>query len=608
MSVKKVFTLLFSVMGVVCIGFMATVLMFYNNSMTLKETEERRYLSYLLADELRQSSDDLTRMARVYVVTSDPQYLSIYNDILDIRNGKKVRPISYERIYWDFVAAGETSPRGVDETVSLNELMKRAGFTEEEFALLEEAERNSNELVNLEVMAMDAVEGRISEEAKAIMSPEETNDAFARRIMHDERYHKNKALIMKSLDRFFERLDIRTSEEIDVFARRQNTLFAIIFAAGALMLCSLGVSYIYIRRNVSAPISSLIKGVGRNEDGAYRISRVEVGVSNDIGVLSNALNSVTEQMQIFLDKTGNTAEQLTAASEELNVSADQSAHTAKDVVSALISVSSEISSQMSSVNQSTKMLDSMIADLKNVSENAADVAGNSSKAAGIVSSGVETVRSAISQMRRIETTVNSSAGIVAKLGERSSEIVQIADAISGIAGQTNLLALNAAIEAARAGEHGKGFAVVAEEVRKLAESSHDAAGKIGVLISEIQAETKNAVEAMDEGTTEAKAGANAVDQAGKAFEEIASLVENISESIKSLSGVMENLAAAGTSIADSMAATKEVFETTDKEVGNVSSASQEQLRSMEEIAALTRNLSESAMDLQKGINVFAMDR
>src|SRR5436853_5304725 len=77
----------------------------------LKQKQEIRYRSYLLADELRQSSDDLTRLARTYVVTGDAAYEQQYNDILDIRNGKKPRPQAYYRIYWDFVAADGKKPR-----------------------------------------------------------------------------------------------------------------------------------------------------------------------------------------------------------------------------------------------------------------------------------------------------------------------------------------------------------------------------------------------------------------------------------------------------------------------------------------------------------------
>ena len=87
----------------------------------LTATQERRYQSYLLADELRQSSDDLTRLARTYVVTADPQYEDQYWAVLDIRNGKLPWPINYQGIYRDFMAVDGVKPRGDGKAAPLQQ-------------------------------------------------------------------------------------------------------------------------------------------------------------------------------------------------------------------------------------------------------------------------------------------------------------------------------------------------------------------------------------------------------------------------------------------------------------------------------------------------------
>ena len=50
------------------------VSMMHLNQIDLEEAEHRRMHSFLVADELRQSSDDLTRFARTYVVTGDARF------------------------------------------------------------------------------------------------------------------------------------------------------------------------------------------------------------------------------------------------------------------------------------------------------------------------------------------------------------------------------------------------------------------------------------------------------------------------------------------------------------------------------------------------------
>lgn len=134
--------------------------------------------------------------------------------------------------------------------------------------------------------------------------------------------------------------------------------------------------------------------------------------------------------------------------------------------------------QVKAVGQAANVIEQMLANIQHVATSINSAADVSSETATAAKTGEKAIDSAIRQMGNIEKTVIDSAQVVVKLGDRSKEIGQIVDTISGIAGQTNLLALNAAIEAARAGEQGRGFAVVAEEVRKLAEQSQGATKQI----------------------------------------------------------------------------------------------------------------------------------
>lgn len=115
------------------------------------ETSERRYLSYKLADELRQSSDDLTRMARTYVVTGDPIDEAFFNDILAIRNGEAPRPEHYDRVYWDFATARYERPPATGPAVSLETRMRAMRFTEAELGVLSETRQRSDALVDIAI-------------------------------------------------------------------------------------------------------------------------------------------------------------------------------------------------------------------------------------------------------------------------------------------------------------------------------------------------------------------------------------------------------------------------------------------------------------------------
>ena len=196
----------------------------------------KRYQSFLLADELRQSFDDLTRLARMYVVTANPKYKEYFDRVLSIRNGEAPRPLNYHNVYWDFIIATGVSPRVDTEPKSLKQLMKEAEFAEVEFALLQETEEMSNDLVALETRAMNAMVG-IFQDNSGHQITTAPNHELARSLMYSEQYNKSKQKVMAPLKQFIETVDYRTSEEIAIYTDKQRRLNIILTSVLGLSAC-----------------------------------------------------------------------------------------------------------------------------------------------------------------------------------------------------------------------------------------------------------------------------------------------------------------------------------------------------------------------------------
>lgn len=212
-----------------------------DNQRDLLSAQARRYRSYLLADELRQSSDDLTRLARTYAVTGDERFRRHYAAILAIRNGELPRPLAPERVYWDFLAAADDKPRPDGPAAPLQDLMRKEGFTEEEMRLLRESQDNSDALVTLETEAMGSVKAGAAA----------TGEAVARLHGHD--YHREKARIMAPIDRFFELVDRRTESEVAARVARGGRLFRLLLAIEATAIGALLAAGWWMFRAVIGP-------------------------------------------------------------------------------------------------------------------------------------------------------------------------------------------------------------------------------------------------------------------------------------------------------------------------------------------------------------------
>ncbi len=178
-------------------------------------------------NHLRQSSDDLTRMARTYVATGDLFYKKTFLEILDIRDGRKSIPKGYYGAYWDLLFDIQTDYAEKRSAVSLLELMLQSGFTEKELERMAEAKIHSDKLASLELAAMGLIESGNSDV--------ETNKTKATSMLYDKNYHQIKALIMQPINDVYDSVNARTLKAVN--DRKYNAvIFRSIFIIVALLI------------------------------------------------------------------------------------------------------------------------------------------------------------------------------------------------------------------------------------------------------------------------------------------------------------------------------------------------------------------------------------
>lgn len=245
MNAKLVRQLLIAlvVLVVVALGFLAySFFSMTDASQNLTNVQTNQMRSYLLADELRQSSDDLTRLVRAYAATGDRNYQILYNRVLAVRNGQIQRPEHYHRIYWDFVAASGEKPRpdsGV--AVPLQTLMQEVGFTETELAKLRQAEADSNALVARETEAFHAIKGEFKGPDGEYSRVGKPDREIALHAVFSSEYQMDKAKIMKSVDEFYALMETRIEEGVRnaIVAQNKAQYLFLVTLAGALSMIAL---------------------------------------------------------------------------------------------------------------------------------------------------------------------------------------------------------------------------------------------------------------------------------------------------------------------------------------------------------------------------------
>ena len=324
------------------------------------------------------------------------------------------------------------------------------------------------------------------------------------------------------------------------------------------------------RDNLQAQVEKLVSEVSGVGEGDLRV-QAEV-TADALGVLADSFNYMVEELGSLVVRVKMVAHEVESSTVAIFDRLTQLVETGDIQLNQIGEAVVEVERMADSSRQ--------VANRANILYNVASDAQQSAQ------SGREAVQEAVEGMGRIHENVQATASKVQTLGERSREINNIVEVISGIAHQTNRLALDAAIQAAMAGENGKGFGAVAADIRRLAERSKDQAGMIAKIVRSVREDIGAAAVSMQDTERETSAGSKLTEEAGIALESIFTAVEHQGQEIETINQMAIQQLQSSSAVEQIM---RGISETTQQSTLSTRAASQ----NMERLARLVEQLRAS---------------
>ncbi|HEX5841858.1 MAG TPA: response regulator, partial [Pseudomonas sp.] len=205
------------------------------------------------------------------------------------------RPEGYDVTYWHLAGVDKGAPAVMGETVSLLELMRREGLSDEEFALLREAQNNSDQLVNLERQAFAAMKGLFIDGQGnfSVKGPADRDMALG--LLYGERYLNEKARIMAPLKRFKTALEQRTEAELRLQQDHLQGIIVLAMSLTGLALFGVFATLRHARSVLLLPLEQLGQQAAGIARGDYA-ARCEIPGDNELGELGEHFNNLASSL------------------------------------------------------------------------------------------------------------------------------------------------------------------------------------------------------------------------------------------------------------------------------------------------------------------------
>lgn len=361
-----------------------------------------------------------------------------------------------------------------------------------------------------------------------------------------------------------------------------------------------------VTHRIVKPINVVMNRLLKISEGDLSDQSLKVEFQDEIAVLMQAANSVSDKNNNLLQQVRCSTDKLHESSEEIAQSVAEVHSGSEQIAVTMTELASGAEAQANLVSDMVNNIESFSNNINEINENGQDISQQSYEIAEMTGQGKELMNQSLRQMKMIHQVFESSVAKVQHLEKQSQEIYLLVSVIQEISEQTNLLALNAAIEAARAGDAGKGFAVVAAEVKKLAEQVSDSVVNITQIVGKIQEETHTVTVSLQQGYTEVEKGSQQMEITGLTFEKINGAIQKVTDNIQDTSERIKTVTRDSENVSKMIAEIAAVTEQAAAGIEQTAASAEQSSSSLQEVASSTEQLAVTADKLAELIKFYKL--
>ena len=387
---------------------------------------------------------------------------------------------------------------------------------------------------------------------------------------------------------------------VDTKAFIDKTIWAFVAVLGIIVLVStviiLIVFGIFFKFNVTKPVDYILSALDSISNGNLS-NEVKLKSKDELQSIADSLDNTRKNFNLLISDLKNRAEGLAEDSHRLYDSAVETTQASENITSTIIDFTGKMDDSVDTMEKVFGEFDTLNSEAHIISDYVSDCKVSVEKLKENSDSGMDILGAAVNMILQTEKNVVDTSEFVTEFSNQIKEIITLLQAITGISEKTNLLALNAAIEAARAGEAGRGFNVVAEEIRKLAENSRQTVEDIQNITQKIVEGSNNATEAMNKTKEVSTKSTNSVKQVQDNFMLINELSNNIENKIDTVNEYNKGIQNKIEHISNEVSGASKTLKSLNSEINQITASTEEQIATMEELQAVSQELSGTSAKL-----------